>query len=422
MIPTPRIIEAIVAQHAEEAAFQWLLRNDAIGAPHYSLSDLAHLDDRIAAHLDGLRLAGDAGWEICRRELQWQEPGELFTASVLAFESGQTAHIEAVAEAAAESPAAAPGLASALAWLPYETARPHLEKLLQSEVPLLRRLGLAVAALHRAERHYADFGPTLESALREVDPTVTPRALRAAGELGRLELLSPCQALLTSDNNEIRFWAAWATTVLGDKTATSMLTAIASEGGPRAEYACTTAVRAMAPKQARHWQRQLVDQTDNRRLAVLAAGACGDPQLIPWLIETMSVDEQARVAGEAFTLITGVDLAFNDLQRDQPEDFQAGPTEDPADEDVALDADEDLAWPDADLVLAWWETNGRHFKPGQRHLAGLAVAEQTLQSVLRTGLQRQRIAAALELVLLKPGRPLFEVRARGDRQTQLLES
>ena len=33
-----------------------------------------------------------------------------------------------------------------------------------------------------------------------------------------------------------------------------------------------------------------------------------------------------------------------------------------------------------------------------------------------TGYQRQRAAAALELAILKPGRPLFEVRAPGWRQ------
>ena len=46
--------------------------------------------------------------------------------------------------------------------------------------------------------------------------------------------------------------------------------------------------------------------------------------------------------------------------------------------------------------------------------------EEALRDVLRHSMQRQRAAAALELVLLEPGRPLFEVRARGDRQRAVL--
>ena len=38
--PIPHIID----QHAEEAAFLWLLRSDAVSAPHYDLEDLVRLD------------------------------------------------------------------------------------------------------------------------------------------------------------------------------------------------------------------------------------------------------------------------------------------------------------------------------------------------------------------------------------------
>jgi len=56
----------------------------------------------------------------------------------------------------------------------------------------------------------------------------------------------------------------------------------------------------------------------------------------------MTIPELARVAGEAFTMITGVDIAYEDLEGAWPEGFVAGPTEDPEDENVAMDPDEDL--------------------------------------------------------------------------------
>jgi len=46
------IIAEIVSQHAEEAAFLWLLRNNAIHAMHYTLKDHYEFNDHIEAHID----------------------------------------------------------------------------------------------------------------------------------------------------------------------------------------------------------------------------------------------------------------------------------------------------------------------------------------------------------------------------------
>ncbi|MBV8554404.1 MAG: hypothetical protein JO116_02485, partial [Planctomycetaceae bacterium] len=46
---------------------------------------------------------------------------------------------------------------------------------------------------------------------------------------------------------------------------------------------------------------------------------------------------------------------------------------------------------------------------------------ESLREALTKGYQRQRAAAAIELAILKPGRPLFEVRAPGWRQQQMLK-
>jgi hypothetical protein len=52
------VIAEVVSQHAEEAAFLWLLRANATRAPHYALKDLGKLDGRVEAHHDGLRAGG----------------------------------------------------------------------------------------------------------------------------------------------------------------------------------------------------------------------------------------------------------------------------------------------------------------------------------------------------------------------------
>jgi uncharacterized protein (TIGR02270 family) len=195
---------------------------------------------------------------------------------------------------------------------------------------------------------------------------------------------------------------------------------IAQSEGSHRELAVETVMRRAELSAAKTWDRKLAQNSATLRLAVRGVGAIGDPVEIPWLIEQLTIPELARVASEAFTTITGVDIAYQDLEGERPEGFQSGPTENPADDNVEMDPDENLPWPNATLIQKWWQSNRSAFQPGTRYLLGKPITIEWLQQVLRTGRQRQRAAAALELAMRQPGTPLFEVRAPGFRQKQLL--
>ncbi len=407
------IIE-ILEQHAEEAALLWLLRDRAIRASNYYLPDLTELDGRVEAHLDGLRVGGDAAWELCTNGLKWNEPGEAFTAAHIAFLSEHDDRGEEVLEAATRSGELVCGVISALGWLPYTLAHNHISVFVESAEPTRRWIGIAAAAIHRRDQ-----GSAIIQALSDSDSRVRTRALRAAGELGRTDLVGVCRESFEEDAEEIRFWAAWSAALLGDTSCTSVLRGVAGGEGPFAQEACDTLGRCLDHPRALEWQEQL-KEAGNTALAVTAARALGDPAGVPFLIEAMRIDKLARPAGEAVSDITGVDLANNDLVRGRPEDFVSGPTEDPEDEDVSMDPHEDLPWPDPELVASWWSENGTQFTSGARYTAGLPLEEESLSGVLVTGNQRQRRAAAFEIVLQQPGQPLFETRARGDRQRRAL--
>lgn len=409
------VIPLILTRHAEEAAFQWLLRDGAVHAPHYDLKDLAALDGIVEAHVDGLRIAGKEGWRIVKEELAWEEAGEVFTGAVLAFESGDQERIEQVLEVGTQSQELARGVISALGWLPLERARPHIEKLLEAAKPMRRRIGIGAAGVHRHGP-----GRKLNAAIEDGNPVVVSRAVKAAGESGRLDTRAAVGQHLTSKDNQVRFWAAWSAVLLGDPAGVSVLQEIVQAGGPFAERAADLAARRMNLAEALTWQKTLASREEHRRLAVKVAGAIGDPALVPWLIEAMTKPKLARPAGEAFASITGVDIAYEDLEGEWPAGFEAGPTEAPEDENVELDPDEDLPWPAPPLLGGWWSKNQGRFPGGQRHLRGRPMTPETLQEALRAGMQRQRTAAALELAMRRPGQPLFEVRARGDRQRELL--
>jgi uncharacterized protein (TIGR02270 family) len=374
------------------------------------------LDNRIEAHLDGLRIAGGAGWDVARKELEKGEPGEVFAAAVLAFESGDPAHVQDVLQVASAEAASARGLTSALGWLPYAQAERPIRQLLDNELPLLRRAGIAAAAAHR--RHP---GRPLTDALRADHVPLQARALRAFGELGDAAGKTVLRPYLTATDPLLQFSAAWSVALLGDdRDAVAALLSLAGSPTPFWEKALQLAVRRLDPPAGSSWLRQLTEQPHQRRRAAVAIGAGGYPEFVPWLLEQMKSPELARVGGEAFSLITGVDLAYQDLDQKKPEGFEAGPTENPADDDVAMDQDENLPWPNSEAIRKWWAGRQQDFANGTRYCLGQPMSVDWLQQVLRIGLQRQRAAAALELAVRQPGQPLFEVRAPGFRQAPLV--
>jgi uncharacterized protein (TIGR02270 family) len=412
------VIPEIICQHAEEASFLWLLRDAAVRAPHYLLQDLARLDGRVEAHLDGLRVNGAQGWEIVKSALLEEgEPGEVFASSLLAFESGAPDHIQQVIEVGTAAPEATRGLISALGWLPSETAEKPIRPLLNVEAPALRRVGIAAAAAHRLRPR----GDILQRAFASDDLLLKARAFRAAGELGLVDTHVTLRAHLRAKDPTVRFWAAWSNALLnGHKDAVAHLREVAEAGGPFAERAAQMAMRRLPPHDTKLWLKRLVKDLGQKRIAVIAAGAFADPEVIPFLIDQMKSPKLARVAGESFSLITGANIAYEDLDGEKPEGFESGPTENPEDEKVAMDVDLGLAWPDPALVQKWWNSRQGSFAKGTRYLLGQPITPDSLSLALKNGYQRQRAAAALELAILNPGRPLFEVRTPGWRQQAML--
>ena len=410
-----QFIEEVVSQHAEETAILWIHRDSAVHAPHYGLPDLVELEERIEAHLEGLRIAGDAGWGQVALALKHGEPGEVFAAGMLALESGVPEKLAMVFDVAAASPEAARGLVSALGWVERKRLAGIVRDMLTRGAPLMRTLGIAACAVHRA-----DPGQALVEGVVDPDPGLRARSLRTAGMLKRLDLLPSVARAYGDEDEACRFWAAWSGAMMKDANAIARLRAFARPGSPYAARAFEVALRAMDPTAAVEWLKTIGKHAELRRLLIIGSGIVGNPVSVHWLIRQMTDPEHARVAAEAVAMITGVDIVEADLEGEWPEGFEAGPSDDPEDEDVEMDPDEDLPWPEPAAVDAWWDANKARFKSGQRYLLGVPVAPGPLQQVLRTGTQRQRYSAAMEIALSAPEAPLFETRAPGKRQQALL--
>jgi len=413
-----RISEPIVEQHAEEAAILWTMRDAATNSPNYSLRDLAELDERVEAHLDGLRVAGDFGWDLCEKAMNEEEPGEIFAAAVLAIESGDTARIQSTLEIGGSNSHLQHGLISALGWPSFKMITEQIETLLHAESPEARLVAIGGHALHGR-----DPGSVLRQAIVDPNSQLRAQALRAAGELGRGDLLPALRKATSDPEDACRFQGAWSSARLGAQSAIvlNVLREFVEAQGPYAESALHLGLRCLDFSAGKTWLTALRSDPEQLRLAALGAGILGDPSQIPDLIALMEIEAVTRVAGEAFSMITGVDLAYEDLDGDPPEGFEAGPSENAEDEDVEMDHDEDLPWPIPEMIAEWWDKHNGEFRAGVRYLRGKEMALDSLQDCLVNGNQRQRAAAALELGLRNPETPVFEVHARGATQLRGLQ-
>lgn len=412
-------IPQTVLQHAEEASFLAVLRDYALRAPHYDLDHLGKLDNRLDAHLDGLRIAAPGGLKTLLTQLGPHAIGEMFASVVLAFEAGNAEvlsrlsdHLRSAMESAVETER---GYLMALGWLDWEWVSPWIDRMLASPEPLFRRLGLAACGMHRH-----DPGPALLTGLSDTDPSVLARAARTAGELRRRDLMPTIRTHRQHKDTATRFWANWATAQMGDEQALEPLRQFAEQPGEFQYRALCVLLAWQKREHSIAWIRQLLQNPEQRRIGIQAIGLLGDPVSVPWLIQQMSDLPHARVAGEAFSLMTGADLALLDLELQDLPDFDAGPNDDPEDCNVDMDPDENLPWPDPQLIAAWWQAHGGDFQAGVGYVLGLQQRESSFQQALARGQQRQRIAAACGIARFRPTEVLFPTSAPAWRQKALL--
>jgi len=414
-------IPVVVQQHAEESAMLRHVRSVLVRAPHVRLRHLQRLDDRIAAHLDGLAVAGRYGQAICTAALERPGAGEVFALAVRAIEERDAAVLDRLTALSAALPEAKRGLLSAFGWVSAPQLQGLVRPMLESPDAIRRELGIAACRLHGV-----DPGTPLMSALRDDASALRGEAVRASGELGRVDVIGEALRALADSAEGVAFRAAAAACLLGDRgEAVIALEAAALREGAFREQATCLLLLATEFHRGREIVRRIAQSTTPggalKRRVIRACGLLGDTQFIPWLIELMSDDLLARIAGESFSLITGVDLAALDLERKPPQGVQTGPNDDPNDDNVALDDDESLPWPDRDRVQAWWQVHAPQMPEHARCFMGGAPTAEHCKLVLREGTQRQRFVAAQQLCLQLPGTSLFPVCAPSWRQRETIQ-
>ncbi|MER2526518.1 MAG: TIGR02270 family protein [Candidatus Competibacter denitrificans] len=392
----------------DEAKALWKKRQIGIDAPYFSLRDLANLDSRLNQQLDALRQNSTQSWSLLEQRFTGPQYSldDLFPATVLAFsETASQSWRGFLIELIGTDERPITAVIETLGWLPLDHIKEPLLQLLAAANPLHQRIALAVCAHHRA-----DAGDYLTAALQSDVPELRACALKAAGEIGRLDLLPALRQHLTAEPPDQRFWAAWSAIRMGERgQITEILGEFALTDSPLYQFALPLLPHTLPEPHRQHWLEAIKDQAVHSRDAITSVGATGDPWQIPWLVAQMQHPELARVAGQAFTLITGLDLVEHQLA--QPTANDSPNPKDPM---------RGLPWPNPDAITTWWQANETRFQRGIRYLLGHPITPDHCLHVLVNGYQRQRAAAALELALIQTGMPLFAVHAPAAEQQELL--
>ncbi len=410
-----RIIENIVYQHAENACalmWQWQL---ALHEPHYHYHDLRALEKRISANLDGLLIAGDAALPFIQELQEAGDEGAVFVMAMHALRKGAKDTFMGLVDACDQQQARGE-LAAALAWVSERHLKGIVVQLLESSGPEHQVLGLSACLAHRRNP-----GKYLKQSLSHENTMVRRAALHAVANLADSNLLSSLPT--TSDLDPLEHVElARALLSLGEYEKGNAILETLAQDNVAATADATRLLLLSAPTaKARSFLKQLDTRAGRQRDVVRGFGLLGDPRAIEWLIQQCKDASLARLAGESISMITGVRLADSDLALDEPpENAESTLNDDPADDNVQMEEDENLDWPNAAALAAWWQAADNKLISGTPHICGHIRSPESLRHVLHHGLQRQRGVAADLLLIRQTGNRYCDTRLPTHQQRHFM--
>lgn len=394
----------ILKQHAEEAAFCWLRRQEALWRPGYRHSHLQRLDRLLDAHLEGLRRGATAALPLVLENLQrWKTPDEVFASTYTLLHSGTAdwSPLERVLEA---QPTAANGAAAALIWSPGASPEAHLKRWNSSAIPALRLASASVRATHYANDRPNARNTWLAKTLVDSVPEVRARALRCVGEWRLQGGATHLQHALLQPDPHCRFESACAMAWLGMPQADdALLAALPLAHGTRLRRGVLLFALTAQPAAFETWVSRAQADPMQTRALIWSLAFRGNGFALSKLLDYLRVPQHARLAGYAIGHITGMDLDEQGLWRPEHQRIEDTPY---------ASEDDGLLAPDSERLIDWTTRFIARLPKGACLLAGQDQVIEKLRPLVKAGWQPQRWHASV-LLDMKGCRPsaFSEVRA-----------
>jgi uncharacterized protein (TIGR02270 family) len=362
--PRARYIAELLPRHAEDLAFLWGQRREALQSRRHTLREFGEIGERIEAHAQGLLVPPAAAVAaLLAPQLASEDRDEAFAAGYGLLRRADVAITrEVIAAFAQASGATLAGLRDAFSMAPFKLFVGEMQAALDRARPPTAAAAAVVLANHRVLRGQA---PRLAELVEHEDPEVCGWAWRAAG-LADARGDSPAhtrpyQHALAHPVAWVRS-AAWSAAAwTGQAQALPLLRHVSAQGD-------AVALRWLAvlggPEDVPTLQRAALAIADPEARCRLLA-RFGHPSALNALVRWMAEPDVALAAasGEAFARITGIDLRARREQLPVPADA------DDFEREMAP-----LVWlPDADKARAAMDERGAEWMQGTRWCQGQRV-------------------------------------------------
>ncbi|MCL2875044.1 MAG: hypothetical protein FWF12_01855 [Betaproteobacteria bacterium] len=416
------IISPLVEQHITDAAFYWKRRDLFAHSPILNWQAQLLFDNALEAHLEGVRVAGKAGWELAIEVLDdWKRDGELFVCATLGLERGYEKQLDPVWSMLQDKPATyLRALIGAALWQTQERKLELVKKWGHSDDELCQVAAWRVLA--RGDGFFEDSDKSLSSqltlALEHPSAFVRAAACRASFRLRQTERVTD---LLKDSETTVAAEAAIALLRTGDLKGLPLLHKAVSEFG--SSEGLRVDPLTQAPSRIERWIRylgiasppgseeieDLLDFLPSRQVLLLILHH-GDPAWLPRVRQYLNVPSCARYAGWVWSSLTGINIENSPLEL-----FD----EDRDDDDEVLDENE---WKTDDIDLGLPMPNAKAvvgaeppLPVGKQVLLGHPVNELDLRALLRESPHDLRWLAAAHLERHKKGAEIIDVRSPARR-------
>ncbi|WNG19883.1 TIGR02270 family protein [Cystobacter fuscus] len=401
----------IYEEHLDEASFLWVQWERALVAPNYVLEEVAALEDRLLAHLDGLVVGGaPVARELLLPALDSEDPPRISAAlwAMLAG-PGSLELTELVKRMRAAPEAARAALGRALELNERPEVGEALLPLLNDEAAPLQAWVIEVLASRGQFLRDNDV-----ELLGHPDARVVVAVLRGRPFLSRDVASRDLPRLLVDSRPGVREAAILTGMLSGVRAAWE---ACREAVDARTKVDRTSLVLLALSGEERDLARLLActGVESVREDALWALGFSGQVEVAEACLELMGGRPMAALAGEAFSAITGLTLEGSYVEAEEE-----GEPLPPLEEDLARELEprpEDaLPVPARAVVAAWWKESRKDFARGTRYLRGRPFSINVLLEELERGSMRRRHMLALEWALRSQGTCPLETRAFTRRQ------
>jgi len=394
------VLPTAIEDHLDAAAFTSYLWERALFSPLFGIERLAvDHERRMLSSLKGFGAGGAAAREqVLMPALDDKDPRRAFAAALALLEQGGAGAVSELARRL-EDPEKRAVAMRALGL----SANGEIEGLLRRMIG--HRTSSLAPALEVLAFRGARLGPEIGDLLCETDPAVLAAALVAArasvkGPSGGVYKVRIDDALQSSEA-AVRDAAIELGLIRGMPTAWAAARK-AVESGALGNGTAALTLALSGELSDLNLLLSALANVDHKAAVLFALGFSGRAGAAQACLEHMKDAKVARIAGEAFSAITGLQLRGEFCVEEDPNPFE--------EDDLVAGPEKDLPVPNAAGVEQWWSQNRTRFNPALRYVNGRPLDGAALIEAFRSGTMRRRHALAFELAVRTRGEVRVETK------------